>query len=115
VQEDYKAKVVYVFFNEILGTLATRSHVINLEDHDLPCMDLSRLGNKFTKEEVWRVIRSMPSDKALGPDGFTARFLQHTWDIIRLDLMRVFDSFWHMDTHSFHAINEALLTCDILA
>jgi hypothetical protein len=41
----------------------------------------------FTYEEVWNVIRSLPPDKALGPDGFTASFLQSVWHIFRADKM----------------------------
>jgi hypothetical protein len=29
------------------------------------------------------------------------------WDTIKLDLMSIFDAFWHMDMRCFHAINEA--------
>jgi hypothetical protein len=52
----------------------TRLHAINLEDLDLPQLDLSGLGNCFTKEEEWGVIRSLPPAKAQGPNGFTMRF-----------------------------------------
>jgi hypothetical protein len=53
--------------------------------------------------------RSSSPDKALGLDGFTARFLQAAWDIIRVDLMNAFDSFWNLDTRSFHAINKTVM------
>jgi hypothetical protein len=66
-------------------------------------------GVTFTEEEVLSVMQSLPPDKASGPDGFTARFLNVAWDIIREDLMRAFDASWHMDTRNFHTINESLL------
>jgi hypothetical protein len=77
VQEECKPKATFNFFNERLGTPATRSHAINLEDLDLLILDLSSLGNHFT-EEVWRVIRSLPPNKELWPDGFTVWFLQYS-------------------------------------
>jgi hypothetical protein len=58
---------------------------------------------------VLRVIRSLQSDKALGPDGFTTRFLQVAWDIIQVDLMWAFDAFWRLDTRNLHVVNYAAL------
>jgi hypothetical protein len=59
-------------------TPATCSHAINLDELDFPHMDLPGLGERFTEEEVWGVIRSLPPDKAPCPNRFTTRFLQHT-------------------------------------
>jgi hypothetical protein len=49
-------------------------------------------------------------DKASGPDGFMSRFLQTAWEVIREDIMRAYDAFWHLDTCNLHSINEALMT-----
>jgi hypothetical protein len=92
-----------------VGTPATQTNSIALEELGLPRLQLDELGNMFTKEEVWKVIRSLPLDKAPGPDSFTVRFLQSTWKIIRLNLMRVLDAFWHRDMRSFHSLNQALM------
>jgi hypothetical protein len=67
------------------------------------------LGDRFTEEEVWNVIRSLLPDKALGPYDFTARFLHAAWQIIRPDLIAVLDAFWRCDTRSFHSLNQALM------
>jgi hypothetical protein len=56
------------------------------------------------------VIKYLPLDKAPGPDGFTARFLQAAWHVIRPDIMRAFDVFWRLDMHNLHNVNEALMT-----
>jgi hypothetical protein len=55
------------------------------------------------------IIRLLSPDKASGLDGFTALFLQSTWEIIHVDLMESFDTFWHLDTQNFHATNKALM------
>jgi hypothetical protein len=101
-----KAKIVYNFFDDLLGTPCSRAHSINL---DILVLQLLGLDEQFIEEEVLRVIRLMPLDKALGPDGFTTRFLQQAWDIIRPDLIKAFEAFWHMDTRSFHTINDTLM------
>jgi hypothetical protein len=54
-------------------------------------------------------LRSLPPDKAPGPDGFTGRFLQVTRPIIRADVMAAFDEFCHLDTRNMHNVNDALL------
>jgi hypothetical protein len=74
----------------------------------LPTIDPVSLGDRFTEVEVWAVVRALPPDKASGPDRFTARFLQATWEWIRLDIMAVVDTFWHLDTRDLHAVNDAL-------
>jgi hypothetical protein len=56
------------------------------------------------------VIRSLPSDKASGPDGFGAQFLQFAWPIIWPNVMAAFDAFWHHDVRNLHNVNGALLT-----
>jgi hypothetical protein len=85
-----------------------RSHAVNLDLLDLPQLHLDNLCNRFTEEEILGVIRALPPDKAPGPDGFTNRFFQVAWNIIRPDIMRTFDALWHMDARSFHVINEAM-------
>jgi hypothetical protein len=108
ISENSKVQAVFQFFDEILGRPTSRSHAINLELLDLPRLQLSVLANRFTEEEVLGVIREMLPDKSPGPDGFTSRFLQASWSIIRPDIMQAFDALWRMDARSFHAVNEAL-------
>jgi hypothetical protein len=47
--------------------------------------------------------------QSAGSDGFAAGFLNLAWDIIRPDIMKAFDAFWHFDTRSFHLLNDALM------
>jgi hypothetical protein len=82
---------------------------INLEELDLPRLQLNELDNRFTEEGVWKVIHSLTPDKAQRPDGFTTRFLQTAWHITRSDLMRVLDAFWSLDIMSFHSLNQDLM------
>jgi hypothetical protein len=70
VDEGDKANVAYSFFDELLGATDVRSNSIELGLLDLPRWNPDHLCHHFSKDEVRSVIRSLPSDKALGPDGF---------------------------------------------
>jgi hypothetical protein len=59
----------------------------------LPSVELLKFSARFTEQEIWNVIKALPSDKALGSDGFTTRFLQVAWSVIRPDIMRVLSEF----------------------
>jgi hypothetical protein len=91
VNECRKAKALFEFFNGILGTSSQRHWVINLDLLDLPQPNLSVLSVRFTEEEVISVIRSLPPDKASGPDRFTTHFLQVAWDTIKSEVMLPFN------------------------
>jgi hypothetical protein len=39
-----------------------------------PSMELQQIDGVFTEDKVWTVVRGMPLDKCLYPDGFSAHF-----------------------------------------
>eukprot|EP00253_Pinus_taeda_P026591 PITA_26591 len=47
------------------------------------------LRRTITMEEVEEVVRSMPSDKAPGPDGFTINFYKACWNIVKQDIWEI--------------------------
>ena len=50
---------------------------------------------KFKDEEVRKAIFGCAPNKSTGPDGFSMAFFQYPWEIIKGDLMKVFEEFWH--------------------
>jgi hypothetical protein len=50
------AALVYLFFDDLLGTSSTRETSINLGELSIPTNDLSYLDLPFTEEEVWSTI-----------------------------------------------------------
>jgi len=75
----------------------------------LPQLDLSGLDACFTEQEVWAVIKDLPSDRAPGPDGFTGLFYKVTWSTIKQDVLNALNALWSMDARSFNLLNEALM------
>jgi hypothetical protein len=63
----------------------------------------------FSEEEVWGVIKQMELDKAPGPDGFTGRFYQYTWPVIKRDILQVFAALWSLDARSLFLLNQAYM------
>jgi hypothetical protein len=47
------------------------------------------LNRPVSIKEIRKAVFNMNPDKALGPDGFSARFYTHCWDIIKKDLCRM--------------------------
>ncbi|XP_020270858.1 uncharacterized protein LOC109846046 [Asparagus officinalis] len=48
----------------------------------------------FSVEEVHKAIFDMSGDKSPGPDGFSALFFQVFWDIVKDDIMKLFEEFY---------------------
>lgn len=67
---------------------------VEMEFEHISESDRRSLEKLFSKEEIKGAIWGMKGDKALGPDGFTISFYQHCWDIIKADLLMVFEEFY---------------------
>lgn len=76
----------------------------------MPTADLSHLDTSFTEEEMWSAIKSMPNDRAPGPDGFTVEFYRSALPIIKRDLLLALDAFNRMDRRGMNGFNNALIT-----
>lgn len=67
------------------------------------------LTTTFTEDEVKRAIFKMEHNKALGPDGFPAEFYQVFWELIKGDLMALFNEFHKGDLPLF-SLNFGIIT-----
>ena len=70
-----------------------RPSLDNLAFDSLAEDEASSLELPFLEREVFEVVKGMNRDKAPGPDGFSMAFFQACWDVIKSDLMRVFQDF----------------------
>ena len=82
-----KEEVFADAFQNLLGSDQARRHTLDLRFLGMEELDLSDLEGIFSNEEVWCVIKEMHPDRAPGPDGFTTAFYQHSWQIIKYDIM----------------------------
>ena len=47
----------------------------------------------FSEEQVRTTLFDLNGDKAPGPDGFTTVFWQENWDVVKVDIMKLFKEF----------------------
>jgi hypothetical protein len=62
----------------------------------------------FEKREVLEGVKGLNRDKAPGPNGFTLAFFQDCWDVIKTDLMGIFQDF-HTHSKFVKSINATFL------
>lgn len=55
--------------------------------------------------EIFNAIMSLKGDKAPSLDGFSISFFQKSWDIIKGDLIKVFDEFYWSEEFYEHLNN----------
>jgi hypothetical protein len=67
----------------------------SLKEDILQVTDLENeaLIKPFTEEEIKSAIFQMEYNKALGPDGFPTEFYQVFWEVLKHDLMALFEEF----------------------
>ena len=74
-----------------------------------PITGLEELFVPFTTDEIDQVVRTMPIDKAPGPDGFNGKFLKSCWHIIKQDIYDLCFQF-HNGTLDLESINMGHIT-----
>jgi hypothetical protein len=108
-----QARKVEVFtesFRNLIGKLHAREHSLDLQALQLPTHDLNDLEALITEEEVWSVIKELPSDRAPGPDGFIGGFYQKACPIIKHDIMATVLKLYVGDSRGFARLNRAYIT-----
>jgi len=73
-------------------------------------LDLSILDEPFTEQEIWATIRSLPADRAPGPDGYTGQFYMTCWPIIKTDFLAAILTLQQGDDRKLELLNSAYLT-----
>jgi hypothetical protein len=84
-----KEAAIFSAFMERLGTANTPPMLFDLDSLISPTEGLEDLSLPFSKEEIYKVVKEMPPDKALDPDVFSGLFLKSAWHIIKEDIYRL--------------------------
>ena len=69
--------------------------------------DLNALDAPFSDNGVLETIKTLPSDKFPGPDGFTGRFNKACWPIIKADLLAALSCVWARKFRNMGFLNSA--------
>lgn len=83
--------------------------LFDLQDLIQMDIDLSDLVVPFTKEEIDRIVKITPPDKAPGPDGFNGMFFKKCWPLIKGDFYKLCEDFYN-GTVSLESINNSYIT-----
>lgn len=102
-----KEHTIAEHFRQVMGRPEPRECDLNCQSLGLTPVDLSGLDDPFTKTEIHKALSEMPVDKAPRPDGFTGKFFKHCWDIIKSDVVAVFNALHDMRHTHFNLLNSA--------
>lgn len=82
---DHNAKEAVLFnvYKERLGACSVPTMKFNLPAIIKKIDGLEALTIPFTRKEIDEVVRSMPTNRAPGPDGFNGAFLKSCWHLIK--------------------------------
>jgi mannosylglycoprotein endo-beta-mannosidase len=97
VGEDNLKVYITEFYKKLFGA-PTPSNISLVEEvvQDIPQISSDEneiLTAPFSEEEVYEAISQMEHNKAPGPDGFPAEFYQTFWEVIKDDLIALFNQF----------------------
>lgn len=104
-----KEEAIWDYYNALLGTAVPRASTMNLPAIFQPSRIMSDLDVPISEDEVWAVIRNIPQENAPGPDGFTVRFYNTCWPIIKADIMAAIGALHGGDSRKLHLLNSAFM------
>jgi hypothetical protein len=100
---------VALFYKSLFAEpLSWRPRLDNIVFDNLDAGEASSLELPFEERVVLEVVKGLNRDKAPGPDGFTLAFFQDCWEVIKTDLMGVFQDF-HTHSKFVKSINATFL------
>jgi hypothetical protein len=96
-------------FKGVFGQPGSGAHTIDFQAIGISPQDFSALDLPFSEEEVERVVREMPADRAPGPDGFTGAFYKAAWTQIKEDVVAALNTMLFGDCRAFYRLNNAFI------
>jgi hypothetical protein len=106
VGQDNLKTYIFEFYKNLFGPHKPNHFgMIETEIHDIPQLSIEEnqiLIASITEKEVHDAIMQMEKNKVPGPDGFPAEFYQKFWEVIKTDLMAMFEAFQNHELPLFH-------------
>lgn len=96
-------------FTSVFGAAAAGGNGLSFPNLGLVPIDLAEQEEGIGADEVWAAIKSMPSDRVPGPDGFNEIFYKTAWPIIKPEIMEAIQVFYAGNNRNFHKLNTALV------
>lgn len=88
-----KEKILFEFYNSLLGATVPTSWAFNLRDlYPLP-LNLANMDTMLSEEEIKSALVNMRSSSSPGPDGFGPAFYKTFWDTTKQDVLQLCQSF----------------------
>jgi hypothetical protein len=101
------AEFFFDFYSTHFGTPPPRDCTLDWQALGIIQHDLAHLEDNFTEEEVFAVVKELPTEKAPGPDGFIGAFYKSSWGIIKADLLLAIDFFFGLHDQHLGQLNTA--------
>lgn len=92
-----KEQVTSFFFWLYTPHVHSRPFVQVIEWNSISKLEMERLTDPFSLEEIKTSMFGCDKSKSLGPDGFSIAFYQENWYRIKDDLLKVFREFHERD------------------
>ena len=106
---DGKASLLWTAYKNRMGVTMHPEMRFNLVEFIHVNTDLASLLQPISREEVDRVVKLFPSDKALGPDGFNGLFLKKCWPVVKESFYQLCDDFYN-GILNLESINSSFIT-----
>jgi hypothetical protein len=109
VDHQAKADLIWTAFKQRLGVSSFFEINMDLEHLLQLQMDFTSLIQPFSTKEIDVVVKSLPYDKAPGPDGFNTDFIKKCWPIVKQDFYNLCEAFYNGDV-CLQSINGSHIT-----
>ncbi|XP_073363314.1 uncharacterized protein [Aegilops tauschii subsp. strangulata] len=103
------AGILWASFKSRMGQAQGINMGFDLNHLIQPIPGLEELSLPFSDEEINRVLKELPVDRAPGLDGFNGMFAKRCWPIIETDFLRMIQDFYEGKL-SLENINASLIT-----
>ena len=101
--ENDKLRIATEYYRALLGQPSPSLPTVDLSQL-YGSADLGALEEPFTWAEIATAIKKSPNNRSPGPDGFTNEFYKCFKEVLKEDLMRLFQEFYELGSN-FHGIN----------